>query len=122
MDAPAPKNRLADEQRNRVVANLGIAGEQAVKVWNRGHRRSDLEDLTQAAMVGLCDAARLFDAKVCPVFYVYAKQACYYAAFVESLTQGRSVIHLPAWHAQTRLTTGWTRPSCWPPSVPTTAI
>ncbi len=75
---------------------MGLAGHAAKRVWHRGHQRSEIKDLTQAAMVGLCNAARLYDPSLGVKFATYASRSCYTAALDEAVTQG--VIMLPHWH------------------------
>lgn len=87
--------RLTDEERDLAGKNRGLAVKMARKVWNRAHRVPELEDLCQAAMVGLCDAAQGFDSNRGVKFSSYACKACYHAAHSEAVTQG--VIYRPVW-------------------------
>ncbi len=88
--------RLTNEQRDLAGRNMGLAGHAAKLVWNRGHQMSEIKDLTQAAMVGLCNATRTYDPSKGIKFSTYAGKACYTAALDEAITQG--VIMLPHWH------------------------
>ena len=90
--------RLTEEQRTLADDNRGLAGSAAKRVWIKDHRRSDIEDLKQAAMVGLCEAAISFNCDVGVSFATYATRACYNAALHEVVTQG--VICRPHWHAK----------------------
>ncbi len=91
-------HRLTNEQRTLADENRGLAASAAFKIWNRDHRRSDINDLKQAAMLGLCEAALSFDVGIGVSFATYASKACYNAALHEVVTQG--VIHRPHWHAR----------------------
>lgn len=86
---------LTNAQRDLAGLNLGLARIAARKVWDKSHHIPDLADLQQAAMVGLCQAARGFDASLGLQFSTYASPACYHAAISEAVTQG--VIYLPLW-------------------------
>ncbi len=99
--------RLTNEQRDLAGRNMGLAGHAAKLVWHRGHQRSEIKDLTQAAMVGLCNATRTYDPSKGIKFSTYAGKACYTAALDEAVTQG--VIMLPHWH-KTKLIND--RPNC----------
>lgn len=86
---------LTDSERDLVESNRGLAGLAAKRVWVRAHRIPDILDLNQAAMIGLCEAARLFDPGRGIEFSTYASRACYHAALAEAITQG--VIVMPRW-------------------------
>ncbi len=90
--------RLTNEQRDLASQNLGLAGNAAKLVWHRGHELSDIKDLQQAAMVGLCNATRTYDPSKGVKFSTYAGKACYTAALDEAVTSG--VIMLPHWHTK----------------------
>jgi RNA polymerase sigma factor (sigma-70 family) len=94
MPARARSTRpLTDAQRDLAGNNRGLALYTAKKVWRRRRRPQDLEDLTQAAMIGLCEAARGFDPDHGSTFAAYACKACYRAALSEARTNG--VIRVP---------------------------
>ncbi len=85
---------LTEVQRDLANCHRGLALLMARKVWLGSCRSRDLQDLTQAAMVGLCEAARGFDADRGPTFAAYACKSCYRAALREAKTSG--VIRVPA--------------------------
>ncbi len=74
---------------------MGLAVKMARQVWIRAHRRPELTDLCQAAMVGLCDAAHLYDPSRGVKFSSYASRACYFSALNEVANNG--LIGTPSW-------------------------
>ncbi len=87
--------RLTDSERDLAGRNLGLARMMAVKVWKLAHRIPDIDDLRQAAMIGLCDAAHHYNPAGGAKFSTYAARACYFSALSEAANNG--LIGTPSW-------------------------
>jgi RNA polymerase sigma factor (sigma-70 family) len=86
---------LTAAERELVDRYRGLASTAARRAWVRAHRIPDINDLNQAAMLGLCEAARMFDPSRGFRFSTYGLRSAYNAALREATTSG--VIATKVW-------------------------